>query len=198
MGSSIKIVNRKRRSRSSRGITLLEVVIAMFIFLVGIVGVLAAMPAGVNSALWVIFQDASLNLVHSKFSEFRRDRVNPAIDLLEGSVYMNASQEPINASPKNTAGNPFHDFASDPGKTYQYFDDITRYEWSLDYPKGALDQISQGAGTSPVAPPGMFFPDTAGNPLNLYRVSIIIRMKGTNKQIQYTQYMFPYDAPAGP
>lgn len=181
----------RTRYRSHRGITLLEVIIAMFIFLVGIVGVLAAMPSGVDAAIWVIFQDASLNLAHSKFSEFRRDRVNPSVDLVDGSAYMGASQEPPNASGKNPAGNSWHDFAHDPGNTYQYFDDISRYEWSVD----KLDQICQGNGPGPVAPAGVFFPDNTGTPLNLTKVSIIIRMKGTTREMRFTQYMFPYDAP---
>lgn len=170
------------RPRSRHGLTLLEVIIAMFIFLVGIVGVLAAMPSGVNSALWVIFQDASLHLAHSKFAEFRRDRVDPTTDLLVGSAYMTARQEPVNSS-----GTPWHDFASAPGQTYQYFDDIGRYEWSLD-----LADVYAGSGTLPVAPAGTFYPDKGGNPLNLKRVTVIVRMKGTTREFRFTQYMTAY------
>lgn len=162
--------------------TLLEVIIAMFIFLVGIVGVLAAMPSGVNSALWVIFQDASLHLAHSKFAEFRRDRVDPNTDLVTGSAYMTSRQEPVNSS-----GAPWHDFASAPGDTYQYFDDIGRYEWSLD-----TDNVCAGSGNVPKAPPGTFYPDKSGNPLNLKRVTLIVRMKGTTREFRFTQYMTAY------
>ena len=48
--------------RRARGMTLMEVLIALFIFMVGIVGVLAALPTGVNAATWVIFQDAAIHL----------------------------------------------------------------------------------------------------------------------------------------
>lgn len=172
-----------RRLRASRrGITLLEVIISMFIFLVGIVGVLAAMPAGVNSAIWVIFQDASLHLAHSKFSEFRRDRVDPVADLINGSAYMAAKQEPNNSS-----GAPWHDFASAPGQTYQYFDDITRYEWSID-----SGDVFAGSGAVPKAPAGTFYPDKAGNPINLKRITVVVRMKGTTREFRYTQYMVAY------
>src|SRR5471030_2484590 len=98
----------RNRARGAPGLTLLEVMIAMFIFLVGIVGVLAAMPTAVSSATAVIFQDCAIHLSHSKFAEFRRDRADPAVDLQPSSggylpngsgPYTPGKQEPYNAEP---------------------------------------------------------------------------------------------------
>src|SRR5690348_5952040 len=124
-----------QRARRSAGMTLLEVMIAMFIFLVGVLGVLASVPTGINAAATVILQDAAIHLAHSKFAEFRRDRIDPNVDLdaSSGSGYLPASgytpgkQEPINAT-----GAPWRDFAHDPGQPYEFFDDIQKYEWSVE------------------------------------------------------------------
>ena len=176
-----------------RGLTLLEVMIAMFIFLVGIVGVLAAMPTGINSATWVIFQDSAIHLAHSKFAEFRRDRVDPAVQLQPtaggylptGAVYVPGNQEPF-----NTDGAPWRDFAHAAGDPYQYFEDIDRYEWSVD----ATQKVDDGAGTGDVpVPAAFFFPTNAANSrLGLYRVDVTIRMKSTTRQMRFTQYMFSW------
>src|SRR5262249_45172953 len=143
------------RPRSGRGLTLVETLIAMFIFLIGIVGVLAAMPTGVNSAIWVIFQDAAIHLAHSKFAEFRRDRVDPAVDLVaSGSGYLPNSAGPGVPGAQegfNNEGDPWRDFAHSPGDTYQYFDDIWKYEWKIE-----VSDVDAGSGTSPVAPAGSY------------------------------------------
>ena len=187
----------RKHARGAPGLTLLEVMIAMFIFLVGIVGVLAAMPTGVSSATAVIFQDCAIHLAHSKFAEFRRDRVDPAADLTPSASgylpngsgpYTPGKQDPYNAEPAD----PFQwrDFAAAPGQTYQYFDDIWKYEWRVE--TGFVDL---GAGAAPTAPAGTFFPVNAGtaNPqFPLYRVSIVIRMKHTTREMKFTQYMYAY------
>jgi type II secretory pathway pseudopilin PulG len=187
--------------RSSAGLTLLEVIIAMFIFLVGIVGVLAAMPTGINSATWVIFQDCAIHLAHSKFAEFRRDRIDPTPAGTDNPVahlvptpggylpttgtYVAGNQEPF-----NTSGDPWRDFAHQPGQPYQYFEDIDRYEWSV----SATQQVDNGNGTGDV-PLGtnFFYPTNVGNSqIGLYKVDITIRMKGTTRQMQFSQYFFSY------
>lgn len=181
-----------------RGLTLLEVMIAMFIFLVGIVGVLAAMPTGINSALWVVFQDASIHLAHSKFAEFRRDRVDPAVDLIAtsggylptGGVYVPGTQEPPNVGTGD--GDPWRDFAHNPGDPYQYFDDIQKYEWRVEV--ADVDQGNGGATAQPQAPAGFFYPtnvNTASS-IGLKRVSVTIRMKGTSRELRFSQLMFAY------
>jgi prepilin-type N-terminal cleavage/methylation domain-containing protein len=186
-----------RYRRAPRGLTLLEIMIAMFIFLVGIVGVLAAMPTGINSATWIVFQDAAIHLAHSKFAEFRRDRVDPATALNPSAGgYLpsgSGSYTPGNQEPINSSGAPWRDFASAPGQTYQYFDDITRYEWRVD-----TADVDNGAGGTPAAPPNYFFPKTApgggGGSLNLKLVSITIRMKNTTREMRFSQYMYSYGA----
>lgn len=182
-----------RNRRNTKGLTLLEVLIAMFIFLVGIVGVLAAMPTGVNSALWVIFQDSAIHLSHSKFAEFRRDRADPAIDLKPtpgGYLPTTGAYVPGNQEPFNTSGDPWRDFAHNPGDPYQYFEDISRYEWSVD----ATKQVDNGAGTGDVpAPVGYFYPTNVPvSNIGLYRVDLNVRMRGTTRVMRFTQYMFAY------
>ena len=178
-----------------KGLTLLEVLIAMFIFLVGIVGVLAAMPTGINSALWVIFQDSAINLSHSKFSEFRRDRVDPAVDLIAtaGGYLPTASGAPIPGKQEgyNTTGAPWRDFAHDPGDAYQYYDNIENYEWMVD-----VADVDNGAppGSDPQPPPGYLYPvNSAGaSSIGLKKVTITVRMKHTTRQMKFSQLMFAY------
>jgi prepilin-type N-terminal cleavage/methylation domain-containing protein len=189
--------------RKPNGLTLIEVMIAMFIFLVGIVGVLAAMPTGVNSALWVIFQDSAIHLSHSKFAEFRRDRIDPAVDLVptaNGYLPTNTAYVPGNQEPYNTGtgdGDPWRDFAHNPAGTggvpdpYQYFEDIDRYEWKVE--TSPVDN-GPGAAGDVQAAPGFYFPaDAKANPtLNLMKVSITIRAKGTTRQMRFSQLMMAY------
>jgi hypothetical protein len=182
-----------QRHRNARGMTLLEVALAVFIFMVGIVGVLAAIPTGVNSATQVIFQDASLHLGASKFAEFRRDRVDPFVDLKEFSTYMTTRQEPQNGNPGG-----WHDFASTPGAPYEYFDDIVRYEWKVD--QAALKKIDAGIGSPAPPVPALAPVNGGGAPLNLTLVRVIIHLKGTKHEFQFTEYMYSYGriAPADP
>jgi Tfp pilus assembly protein PilV len=179
------------RSPLRHGMTLFEVLIAMFIFMVGIVGVLAALPTGVTSAEWVIFQDAAIHLSRSKFSEFRRDRINPPIDLKEASTYMVNCQEPPNGS-----ADKFHDFDSKPGSTYQYFDDITRYEWKV-VQDPLTKSVGIGAAGAIPTPPADYqvplLPGVNGTDIGLWHVTIIIRQKGTSRELEFTQYMTDYN-----
>src|SRR5262249_17745001 len=161
---------------------------AMFIMLVGILGVLAALPTGVTSAEWVIFQDAAIQLSQSKFSEFRRDRVSPLNDLAEGSAYMAACQEPVNGSP---AG-PWHHFAHASGQAYEYFDDIERYEWRVDQ-----DALAKPLGNSaPIAglPAPYLAPlHQAGTaPIGLGHVTVIVKVKNLKRELRFTQYLLGY------
>ena len=169
---------RIRYRSITSGLTLLEVLIALFIFLVGIVGALAALPPAISSAQMVILQDASIHLAHSKFAEFRRDRVDPLTDLMEGSAYMNSRQEPVNAS----SNGPWHDFAHSPGDAYEFFDDIDHYEWRVD--KDRFKQVGVGGdGMSPV--------EGSGRPLSkLARVAVIVHLKNTHKEFLFSQYMY--------
>lgn len=181
-----------RRGPSSRGMTLLEVMIAMFIFLVGIVGVLAAIPSGISSAEWVIFQDASIHLAHSKLSEFRRDRADPAVDLIAGSAYL------IGKHGKESAGG-WHEFfysnATDANQfdndAYKYFDDINRYEWRVEQ---KTQYASVTSPDDPQPPTGFVAPvsQPAAN-YGVSKITVIVHMKGTSREFRFNQYMIKYD-----
>ena len=176
----------------ARGMTLLEVLIALFIFMVGIVGVLAALPAGINSASYVISQDTAIHLAHSKLSEFRRDGVDPAVDLIDGSAYLPAGgaytlgagiQEPLNGNPGN-----YRDFAHKAGEPYEHFDDIQRYEWKVE-----INPVYASAAGNPAPPPDYMVPShSAGTPLPLTRVVVTVHTKGTAREFSFTQYMYSY------
>ena len=149
----------------SRGLTLLEVIIVVFIFLVGVMGVLAAMPTGIQSAESVILQDAAIHLAHSKFSEFRRD----APDYAAFAGYLGANHESADA-------NGWRNFASGAGDTYEYFDDVQRYQW-----KAECSPVFK----SPTAQPS----HSGGQPIGLYKVTITVRLAATVKEFQFSQYM---------
>jgi prepilin-type N-terminal cleavage/methylation domain-containing protein len=186
-----------------KGLTLLEVMIAMFIFLVGIVGVLAAMPTGINSALWVIFQDSAINLSHSKFAEFRRDRADPGGGpqpnltataggyLPASGVYTPGFQEPPNTSPMEADNIQWRDFAHNPGEPYQYYDNISGYEWKV-----VVTDMDNGVPpvTDPQPPAGYLYPVNSGaaSPIGLKKVSVVIRMKSTTRQMKFSQLMFAW------
>ncbi|HYF51761.1 MAG TPA: prepilin-type N-terminal cleavage/methylation domain-containing protein [Planctomycetota bacterium] len=168
------------RRRQPHGLTLLEVMLALFIFVVGIVGVLAAIPTGVRSAEQVILQDASIHLAHSKFAQFRRDRVDPLVDLISGSAYMTNKQEPLNSS------GDCRDFKL--GFDVDNFDDIQRYEWKVEV------KPVKGKDAGIAAAPGHLAPsDTAGTAMmQLASVQVTVRQKGTDDEFTFTQYMFSY------
>ncbi|MCW8131913.1 MAG: prepilin-type N-terminal cleavage/methylation domain-containing protein [Planctomycetota bacterium] len=182
---------RTYSQRRARGMTLLEVMIAMFIFLVGIVGVLAAIPSGIHSAEWVIFQDAAIHLAHSKFGEFRRDRVDPNADLIMGGAYMNK-----HGTARPGGWRDFHyknssDALSFDNETYKYFDDIERYEWRLE---GGTQYVGASSSEQPAPPAGCLAPVAgSGTDVGLYKVTVVIRMKGTSREFRFTQYMVKYD-----
>ena len=190
------------RTSFKRGLTLIEVMIALFIFMVGIVGVLAAMPTGVTVSSNVILQDAAIHLAQSKFAEFRRDRVDPGVDLAEGSAYLAARHAPLatlpdgSAHPDNSAADTatkgkWRDFAyrnaDDP---YRYFDDIERYEWRV--LQTDLKVISSGNTGSPAPPAGYFAPLEGGTDAALREVRLVVRMKGTPREFSFVQYLAPY------
>lgn len=177
--------------------TLIEVIIAMFILLVGVIGVMMAVPTGVSTASWVIFHDAAMHLSASKFSEFRRDRVNPLMDLVDGSTYMNggalASGRPSGSQevPNGNIGG-WRDFAhASSDDTYYYFDDIERYEWKVD--QSALLSVGPAAPTAANA--GVVYgPQVpSATELNVRQVTVAIHLKGTIKELRFTEYMFSYD-----
>jgi prepilin-type N-terminal cleavage/methylation domain-containing protein len=198
------------RAAGARGMTLMEVLIAMFIFLVGIVGVLSAIPAGVATAENVILMDCSIHLAHSKFSEFRRDRVNPAVDLLDSSGYMTTKQVPTATKPDGTAHpdtteadvatrGMWRDFAyRNATDTYAYFDEIQRYDWRVDQAilTGQIPGKGQANnGVNTPCPAGFYHPVAGGQDIGLRSVQITVRLKGSARMFQFTQYMFAYDAP---
>jgi prepilin-type N-terminal cleavage/methylation domain-containing protein len=167
---------------SQSGMTLMEVLIALFILSVGLIGVLSAVPIGVRSAQTVIFQDASIHLAQSKLAEFRRDRVDPAIDLVNGSAYLASIQEPENGN----AGN-WRDFAARVDEPYHYFDGIERYEWRV-----TIAPVNAGLGSNPPAPANYKQPVAlaAGvSEIGVYNVSVSIRMKGRPEEVPFSQYM---------
>jgi type II secretory pathway pseudopilin PulG len=187
--------------RGMRALTLIEVMIAMFIFMVGIVGVLAALPTGVNAANYVILQDAAIHLAQSKFAEFRRDRVDPAVDLAEGSAYLATRQAPLatlpngGSHPDNSAADigtrgKWRDFAyrnaDDP---YRYFDDIDRYEWRV--LQDELKIVSSDTTGSPAPSLGYKAPVDGGTDIGLRLVRIAVRLKGTPREFLFVQYMAP-------
>lgn len=174
--------------KSQSGMTLLEVMIAIFILLVGIMGVLAAIPVGVTSAGWVIFQDAAIHLSHSKFSEFRRDRVSPDADLVDGSAYLPNSGAfvPGRQEPKNGSAGGWRDFAHGIGQPYQYFDDIERYEWKVE----SEDVFAQDV-SSPVYG-NYFVPAHSGVKINLKKITVVVHLKGTSREFRFAQYICAY------
>jgi prepilin-type N-terminal cleavage/methylation domain-containing protein len=169
-----------------RGMTMMELLIALFIFLIGVVGLVAAMPTGVNSAAKVVFQDAAVHLSRSKFAEFRRDRVNPRVDLKDGADYMDAASSPPRRQ-ELTNGNAggWRDFAHSPGDTYEHFDDIDRYQWRID--QNALLMV--GLDTTASNVPKV----NSGTDQGLTRVVLIISQKGTKNEYRFTQYMYSYE-----
>ena len=160
-----------RMPKRHAGLTLLEVLIAMFILLFGVIGVLAALPTGVNSAQWVILQDAAMNLAASKFSEFRRDRVDPA-SLNKFTTYQ--------------------EFAHAAGDPYENFDDISFYEWRVDNDNGRFCGMTASGGASPAPTLGYMAPMPGASNSGLMQVTIAVRMKGTTRSFRFTQYMLPY------
>jgi prepilin-type N-terminal cleavage/methylation domain-containing protein len=173
-----------RSSRSHRGMTMIELLIALFIFLVGIVGLMAAMPTGVSTAGRVIFQDAAIHLSRSKFAEFRRDRIDARYDLVDGSLYMDPVSPPRRQEPQN--GNPggWRDFAHAPGDTYENFDEIERYQWRIDQPSLVSVGTDVGAGNVPKV--------SGGTDVGLTRVILVIALKGTTREYRFDQYMYAY------
>jgi len=178
----------------SRGMTLLEVMIAMFIFLVGIVGVLAAIPSGINSAEWIIFQDAAIHLAHSKFSEFRRDRVDPATDLPSGGVsaYLDTRHGKPDADGWRcfVYDNP-GDANSFDNAAYKYFDDIHRYIWRIEQ---AQQYVSAASSAPPNPPAGHLGPvSSPATAVGVYKITVYVRMKGTSREFRFNQYFVKYD-----
>jgi type II secretory pathway pseudopilin PulG len=182
----------RKHSSAARGMTLLEVLIALFIFMVGIVGVLAALPAGINSASYVLSQDTAIHLAPTHLSEFRRDGIEPAVDLIDGSAYLPAGgsytlgagiQEPLNGNPGN-----YRDFAHGPGEPYEFFDDIKRYEWKVE-----INPVYASAAGNPAPPPDYMVPShSGGTALPLTRVVVTVHTKGTAREFSFTQYMYGY------
>ncbi|MCW8129026.1 MAG: prepilin-type N-terminal cleavage/methylation domain-containing protein [Planctomycetota bacterium] len=176
-----------------RGLTLIEILIALFVLLIGVMGILAAMPTGIDSAQKVVFLDASVHLSRSKFAEFRRDRIDPRVDLLDGSGYMDAALAPPRGQEqKNGNAGGWRDFAHGAGETYEYFDDIERYQWLVD--QGELRSVGLDSNATPAAPnTSPYVPVVnAGADVGLTRVTIVINLKGTKKEQRYTQYMYSY------
>ncbi|MCW8129145.1 MAG: prepilin-type N-terminal cleavage/methylation domain-containing protein [Planctomycetota bacterium] len=167
-----------RRPVGSRGVTLIEIMVAMFVFLIGVVGVLAALPTGIDSAALVIFQDAAIHLSASKFAEFRRDRIDPAADLQDGSAYMASSQEP-----KNGSAGGYRDFAHASGQAYEYFSDVERYEWRV--VESELTNV--GVGTDALGKPAPV--EGGGDALPVTRVALDLHLKGTKRNFRFVQYM---------
>ena len=176
---------KQQTTRRDAGMTMMELLIALFIFLVGVVGLVAAMPTGVSSATKVVFQDAAVHLSRSKYAEFRRDRVNPRVDLLDGAPYMDGTPPIRRQEPKN--GNPggWRDFAHGPGDTYEHFDDIDRYQWRLDQAALQMVGLDTGANNVPKV--------NGGTDQGLTRVTLIINLKGTKNEHRFTQYMYSYE-----
>jgi hypothetical protein len=96
-------------------------------------------------------------------------------------------QEPLNSSPGG-----WRDFAhTSADDTYYYFDDINRYEWRID--NDALKAVGSGTGG---APAGFMVPqNSGGTAINLYNVTVVVHMKGTSRELRFTQYMMQYDQP---
>jgi prepilin-type N-terminal cleavage/methylation domain-containing protein len=161
--------------RQPKGVTLIEILVALFIFLVGICGVLVAIPTGVKSAEWVILQDAAIHLAHSKFAEFRRDRMpwGPGQKYADLDAYLNARHEPLNS-------NNYREFAHGKGEAFEAFDDVDHYEWKAE----AVPVYKDGTATPS---------HTGGADLSLWKVIICVRIHKSAREFQFTQYMFPYE-----
>jgi prepilin-type N-terminal cleavage/methylation domain-containing protein len=167
-------------SSRSYGMTLIEVMLALFIFLVGIVGVLSAIPTGVTSAEHVILQDAAIHLAHSKFAQFRRDRIDPLTDLNSASTYMMNKQEPLNSSGE------FRDFTL--GFDAENFDEIQRYEWKVE--TAPVNGKDAGIATAPLHLTPV---EKGGTPMmQLAFVQVTVRQKGSKREFSFSQYLFSY------
>lgn len=189
MGKRVNHVMQTAR----RGLTLIEILIALFVLLIGVMGILAAMPTGIDSAQKVIFLDASVHLSRSKFAELRRDRVNPRVDLADGSGYMDAATVPPRGQePKNGNAGGWRDFAHAAGDAYEYFDDIERYQWLVD--QDELRSVGLDGNAVPTLPNNAPYVPVvnAGTDIGLTRVTIVINLKGTKKEQRFTQYLYSY------
>jgi type II secretory pathway pseudopilin PulG len=169
----INDVNNLQGSEMRRGMTLIEVLIAMFILFVGVLGVLAALPTGVEAASWVTLQDAAINLSSSKFAEFRRDRVDPGqMDSYLTSTFGAAD------------GEGYRSFPHEPGDPFEFYADIERYEWKV-------QTTRMGLSPRKTSSDGMryYYQPVTGSDLDLWGVLVIIRQKGTQRSFRFTQYM---------
>ncbi|HYF51219.1 MAG TPA: prepilin-type N-terminal cleavage/methylation domain-containing protein [Planctomycetota bacterium] len=166
-------------TQSRAGLTLIEVLLAILILLVGLVGCLAALPTGIVSADSVVFQDVSNHLAHSKLAVFRRDCIDPGVDLATGSAYLSAQHEPAAAGEWR---NFSKDFDGD------NFHDIVRYQWCVEV---------QSVGNQDAAlatNPGYQRPaHGTANLKRLYVVRVFIRAQGTSHETSYAQYMYSYE-----
>jgi type II secretory pathway pseudopilin PulG len=156
-----------------RGMTLIEVLIAMFILFVGVLGVLAALPTGVEAASWITLQDAAINLSSSKFAEFRRDRVNPD----QMSAYLTSAFGSADAE-------GYRSFPHGPGDPFEFYADIERYEWKVETTRMGLSPRKTSSDGN-----RYYYAPVAGGDLELWGVLVVIRQKGAQRSFRFTQHM---------
>ena len=203
------------RREGEAGLTLIEVLVAIFIVSIGVIGVMATIPVGVDTAQQIIIQDNAVTLCQSKFAEFRRDRINPGEAAL-GS-YHNACRIRYDAvhgggayqahACQDRAGcNNFyrwHDFPHQQGDDYENFADIGEYEWRV--VEGGHRVVDQekvaGPGQENGDPDDYWVPKLGAkvadvgdtSPIKLYLVTVQIRKKRTAKTFRFQTYMTWYD-----
>jgi len=192
------------------GLTLIEVLVAMFILSIGVIGVLAALPVGIDTAQEIIIQDNSLAISQSKWGEFRRDRINPGE--LGLASYHAACAAAYNARHgggaygsnvcRSGCGGSFyswHSFESDTGDAFENFADIVEYEWRLRADKHQAVENFQVVG--PAGGTDVYYVPTLGarvdaggvSSIGLYRMVLDIRKKQTQKRFTYETFMTSYD-----
>ena len=175
--------------KHDKGMTLIEVLIAMFIFVVGIIGILGAMPSGVSAAHQIIFQDAAIHLSRSKFAEFRRDRVDPRVDLVTTARSLDGASSPLRVQePQNGNAGGWRDFTHGSGDIYENFDNIEQYQWVVDQWDLVPISVDSVNGNIPIVATG-----AGGLPdLQVTRVTVVVGMKGSSREQRFTQYMYSY------
>ena len=195
------------------GLTLMEVLVAMFIVSIGVIGVMASLPVGIDTAQQIIVQDNSINLAMSKFAEFRRDRIDPAsagLGTYHAQMLIQYNARHGGAGDKyrtdicqgrvgclNYYG--WHDFEKLEGDPFIHFPDIEEYEWRLlrDGHRAVEPQRIDGAGGAGddyYAPDLGASVDTGGvSTIGLYLVTIQVRKKKTSKVFFFKTFLTKYD-----
>ena len=199
----------ERRAGREEGLTLVEVLVALFILSVGVIGVLATIPVGVDTAQTIIVQDNAVTLSQSKLGEFRRDRIVPGEPGLAGyHAFMKANYD-LRKGNGSYATNicwpscdntyyKWHKFECGEEDAYTNFADIEEYEWRIVGSKHvAIEKVaiegSGGPGDIYYVPRLTATLANFNSSIGLYRINIEVRKIKTTKVFDFDTYMTSYD-----